>query len=134
MTHTFTLTDDPSGIEPPAGTEAGYWEDHDRRAEYRIVYGQRRGVPGRDDIRVQPTAIQLDDGRIDDGTVIEGPVVHVDGVSGVPLTVAQARQFAAAVMAAADELAALCPDPADPLDGVSLVALLEEVGRRVARR
>ena len=115
----------------PAGIEPGDWQDHDDRAEYRIVYGAARGVSGRPDISVRPTAIQLGDGRIDNGSVIEGPRVHVDGVSGVPLTVTQARRFATAVMAAADELAALCPDPADPLDAVGMVQLLDEIAARV---
>lgn len=117
----------------PAGIEPGDWQDHDDRAEYRIVYGAARGVSGRPDISVRPTAIQLgDDGRIDNGSVIEGPRVHVDGVSGVPLTVDQARRFAAAVTAAADELAALVPDPAHPLDTVSTAAILEHIARRVS--
>ena len=56
--------------------------------------------------------------------------MHVDGVGGVPLTVGQARRLAAEIMAAADSLAAICPDPADPLDGVSFVALLDELACR----
>ena len=33
------------------------------------------------------------------------------GVSGVPLTIEQARRLAAGIMAAADNLAAICPNP-----------------------
>ena len=92
----------------PDGTEADDWQ-HDGFGDYRIVYGARRGVAGRPDIRVQPTCIQLGDGSIDNGDVIEGPVVHVDGVSGDPLNVEQARRLGAAITAAADSMAALCP-------------------------
>ena len=122
--------DDGHGVKPPAGTEADSWQ-HDEFGDYRIVYRTSRIVGGRPDIRVQPTAIQLGDGSIDNGDVIEGPCVHVDGVGGVPLTVEQARRLAAGIMAAADSLAAICPDPADPLDGVSMVQLLDELARRV---
>lgn len=119
---------DLDGIEPPNGTDAGEWQPEG----YRIIYGTAYGVAGRADIRVQPTALQLGDGTIDDGSVIEGPCVHVDGISGEPLSVAQARRLGAAIMAAADELAALRPDPADPLDGVSMVQLLDHIARRVS--
>ena len=115
----------------PDGTEADDWQ-HDGFGDYRIVYGARRGVAGRPDIRVQPTCIQLDDGSIDNGDVIEGPVVHVDGVSGDPLNVEQARRLGAAITAAADSMAALCPNPADPLDAVSMVQLLDEIAERVS--
>jgi hypothetical protein len=132
----MTVTNSPNNrpdldaIRPPMGPEVDDWQ-HENGHAYRIIYGETRRIAGRADIFVQPTAVQLGDGSTDDGSVIEGPVVHVDGVSGVPLTVAQARQFAAVVMAAADSLAALSPDPADPLDGVSLARLLDEIAKRV---
>ncbi len=116
-------------IELPAGTDADDWQT-DEHGTYRICYGNSCAVPGRDDISVQPTAVQLGDGSIDRGA-IEAPGVHVS-VGGYPLTVAQARSFASAVMAAADEMAALSPDPADPLDGVSMVQLLDGIARKVA--
>ena len=50
---------DPSGVEPPAGFEACYWED---RPEYRVISGTSRGVAGRPSITVTPTALQLGDG------------------------------------------------------------------------
>ena len=115
-------------IQPPAGFETDDWQ-HDEFGDYRIVYGTSRSVTGRPDIRVQPTCIQLGDGHIDNGDVIEAPVVHVDGVSGVPLTVRQARDLAAAVLTAADSLAALSPDPADPLDGVTTSELIDLIAR-----
>jgi hypothetical protein len=103
---THARTAEPAAVPP--GTTADAWE-HDGGHAYRIVYG-----------------------TIDDGAVIEGPGVHVDGVSGVPLTVQQARRLAATIMAAADELAAIRPDPADPLDGVSMVQFLDEIADRVS--
>ena len=116
----------------PAGTEADDWQ-HDQFGDYRIIYGASRSVAGRPDIIVRPTAIQLGhDGTIDNGDVLEQPKVHVGVVSGDPLTVQQARALAAAIMAAADELAALRPDPADPLDGVSMVQLLDGIADRVS--
>ena len=117
-------------IQPPAGTEVDNWQ-HDEHGDYRIAYGASRGIAGRPDISVQATCIQMIDGNIDNGDAVEQPKVHVDGVSGDPLTVQQARALAATIMATADELAALRPDPADPLDGVSMAELLDGIARRV---
>ena len=111
--------DDGHGVKPPAGTEADSWQ-HDEFGDYRIVYRTSRIVGGRPDIRVQPTAIQLGDGSIDNGDVIEGPVVHVDGVSGDPLTVDQSRRLSAAILAAANEL--------DRINGRPLFGLCDDCG------
>lgn len=81
-------------IKPPAGTKADDWQ-HDERGTYRLLYSTNRTVPGRADITVQATAVQLSHGGIDGGTV-ETPGVHVE-VGGAPLTVAQARALAGAI-------------------------------------
>lgn len=134
MTTPTTPNTRPSldAISPPAGTEVDAWE-HANSRDYRLAYGTtRRQVPGRDDVYVQPVAVQLDDGSIDDGNVVEGPGVHV-GLSNEPLTIGQARQLARDILAAADFLAALAPNPADPLDGVPAAAFTEAIVRRVRR-
>jgi hypothetical protein len=54
------------------------------------------------DLRVRPSAIQFADGRIDDGH-IERPAIHVDDCDRT-LTAAQARELAAVLLAAAEEV------------------------------
>jgi hypothetical protein len=69
---------------------------------YRVLVGELRTVDGLDvdRVSVQPTAIQLSDGRIDDGSVYEAPQVYLidDALSS-----AQPRALAAALLVAADE-------------------------------
>jgi hypothetical protein len=69
---------------------------------YRVIFGSRRAVPNREDADVDITTsvIQFSDGRVDGGDV-EGPAVHIGGIS---YTREQARQFAAAVFEATDRL------------------------------
>ena len=114
---------------PPAGTTTGDDWQHGSGHDYRIIYGANRSVGGCPDISVQPTCIQLDDGGIDDGSAVEAPCIHVDGVGGVPLTIAQARQLGAEILAAADELAALAP--AEPLDRFSTAEILNAIASRM---
>jgi urocanate hydratase len=64
--------------------------------------------------------------------VIEPPGVHVEVGGGHPLTVEQARRLAVVVMAAADSLARLAPDPAHPLDAYSLPAIVDHLTRRIS--
>jgi hypothetical protein len=52
-------------------------------------------------VSVQPTAVQLSDGRIDDGGVYEQPHVHLGDET---LTSVQARELDAVLIAAADEI------------------------------
>ncbi|MFN8070835.1 MAG: hypothetical protein U0R66_03345 [Mycobacterium sp.] len=85
-------------IAPPAGTAADTWQPE----TYRIVYGPRRHIPGRENVNVAVTGVQFTDGTIDDGTVLEPPMVYPDHPDG--MTAAQARGLAALLMAAADEI------------------------------
>ena len=59
---------------------------------------------------VMTAAIQFADGRIDDG-IVEPPSVHVGGTADKPLSPAQARQFARALIAAAGEADAMVGAP-----------------------
>jgi hypothetical protein len=52
-------------------------------------------------VSVQPTAIQFSDGRVDDGSVHEPPHVYL---ADNALTAAQARELAATLIEAADEV------------------------------
>jgi hypothetical protein len=68
-----------------------------------VLLGECRGIDGvdTDHVSVQPTAIQFADGRIDDGSVHEPPHVYV---SDNALTTTQARELAATLIEAADEI------------------------------
>ncbi len=118
-----------AGIEPPHGT-AGDWQHH-AGITFRLLYRTARTVPERPHIVVQSTAVQLGDGSIDTDSVIEPPGVHVEVGGGHPLTVEQARRLAVEVLAAADFLARLAPDPAHPLDAYSLPATVDHLTRRI---
>jgi hypothetical protein len=118
----------PTNAPAPVGAEAGDWTTDP--TPYRVLYGAARSIPSRPDVTILPTAVQLADGSIDPGE-IEPPAVHVE-VGANPLTVDQARRLAAEVMAAADYLAGLAPDPAHPLDAYSLPAIVEHVARRIS--
>jgi hypothetical protein len=119
----------PANVEAPHGTEPGDWQHIDGTA-FRLLYEVSRTIPQRPDIIVQATAVQMGDGGIDSGS-IEPPAVHVE-VGDDPLTVEQARRLAAEILAAADYVAALAPDPAHPLDRFSLAAIVEHVARRIS--
>lgn len=76
--------------------------------EFRIVYGPQRTVDGCDvdKVRVEACAFQVPGGSISDGTDLPGaaaPGISVQSHWGDPLTSSQARQLAAAILAAADE-------------------------------
>lgn len=88
-------------VGTPAGADPGMWE-HDRGRDYRLVYSARRGVEDRPDTLVLGSAVQFGDGSIDTG-IIEAPGVHVE-VGAHPLTVAQARALAAALLDVTQEL------------------------------
>lgn len=68
---------------------------------------------------------------VNDG-LTDGRVRVEVGRSDVELTLSQARRFAAAITAAADDLGALCR--AHPLDRFSTVGIIEEIARRRLRR
>ena len=86
----------------PAGAVfADDWQPEDPQP-YRVIMGADRGIDGRD-LRVRTSAIQFADGRIDGGR-IERPGVHVDDIGDHTLTAGQARELAAVLLAAADEV------------------------------
>lgn len=86
----------------PVGVCADDWQD-DVPQPYRVLFGELRGIDGLDidRVSVQATAVQFSDGRIDDGSVHEPPHVYL---SDDVLTSVQARQLAAALIDAADEV------------------------------
>ena len=71
---------------------------------YRVVLGARRGVTDHK-VRVQTSAIQFADGRIDDGGIV-APSVTISHAcyNGRGLSSTQARELAARLLEAADEL------------------------------
>jgi hypothetical protein len=79
------------------------WQPNDPLS-YRVVLGAGRGVTDHK-VRVQTAAIQFADGRIDDGR-IAAPSVTISRASfnGRGLSSTQARELAARLLEAADEL------------------------------
>ncbi|ORV09652.1 hypothetical protein [Mycobacterium celatum] len=71
---------------------------------YRVVMGADPSIDRRD-VKVRTSAIQFADGRIDDAH-IEPQAIHVDDCDW-PLTAAQARELAAVLIAAADQVDAM---------------------------
>ncbi|ULE32869.1 hypothetical protein [Mycobacterium sp. IDR2000157661] len=92
----------PDVPPPPGAHTLSTWGDWDY--EYRVVWTADRCVEGHGRATVMGAAIQMPDGHIDDGTLEEAPGVHIEVQSGSPMTTDQARQFAALVLATADEL------------------------------
>jgi hypothetical protein len=92
------MTDLPA---PAGATRVGDWEPAQRTGypgPIRYFHGTRRTVEGgyREDIEIQIEGIQHSDGRA-------GRAIRVSGVRDV-LSIADARQLARALMAAADEV------------------------------
>jgi hypothetical protein len=67
----------------------------------RIVRGAKRNIGNA--VELWTSKAQLADDPVDRSCQVEQPLVHVKTVSGSGLTVAQARELAAALAAAADE-------------------------------
>jgi hypothetical protein len=95
---TTTIPDVPV----PPGARPDTWQD-DSPLPYRVLLGEVRGIDGVDIDRVcvQPTAVQFSDGRVDDGSAHEPPQVYLNDYG---LTSAQARELAAVLVDAADEV------------------------------
>jgi hypothetical protein len=85
----------------PPGFTADEWQNDP--VPNRVLFGERRGIDGVDVDRVgvEGSAIQLSDGRFDDGSLCGQPHVHPRDDTLPPK---QARDRAAALIAAADEL------------------------------
>src|SRR6476659_2964153 len=101
-------TTTPHDVLVPAGARPDSWENGPWQngvpLSHRVLLGETRRVNGRRDydiVEVQPTAMQFSDGRIDVGSVYEPPQVDV-GDHGY--TAVQARELAAAIIEAADEV------------------------------
>ena len=85
-------------VKPPAGAVPADWEGD---GPHRAVFGADRCIDGHR-AEVQTTAFQLADGRVDDGSLVEAPTVTV--ADAVDLSSRQAREVAAALLQAADEI------------------------------
>ncbi len=87
----------------PAGANGDIWELHKGRFG-RVIWATPRFIPDREDVLIAASAVKLDDGSIDDGSHSEAPMLHIE-ISGCrALNTAQARELAAAILAAADEI------------------------------
>jgi hypothetical protein len=85
----------------PAGTEDdGIWTDDDPQP-YRVIHGVPRGVTGHE-LALQTSALQWADGSIN--TTDDPPRVSIDIYYDDGLTSAQARDLAASLIEAADEI------------------------------
>jgi hypothetical protein len=99
-----TTTHGYPNVPLPTGVAAvDDWHPNDP-LPYRVVLGAGRGVTDHNAV-VQTVAIQFADGRIDDGR-IEAPTVTISRAdyNGRGLSSTQARELAAVLLEAADEL------------------------------
>ena len=98
----MTVTADPS-VPLPAGAAYGDdWQQHPDKP-HPVVCGVNRGVLG-DEALVWSYVRQFADGTVDDGTFREAPGVSVDVQWERGLSIPQARELAAAILAAAEEV------------------------------
>lgn len=87
---------------PPATVcEDGWQENLDGLPPYRIISGQDRRIPAIEGV-VRTSAVQYQDGTIDQ-SADDGPRVWAE-YGAACMTSGQARDFAAAILAAADEI------------------------------
>jgi hypothetical protein len=98
---TATTNPLPNVPLPPGAALVDDWQD-DTPQPYRIIHAPNRGVGGHDVI-VWATAVQWADGSIDDGR-IEAPWIGVDIHGDHGLSSTQARELAAVLIYAADEV------------------------------
>jgi hypothetical protein len=94
-------------VPAPTGAEADIWQD-DNPLSYRVVYGQSRGIAGRDEVIVGTAALQFTDGRVDDGTVLETPHVCIEVHRESGLTCEQTSDLAATILEGADQVEGWC--------------------------
>jgi hypothetical protein len=94
---TTTTHCSPSVPLPSGVAAAGSWQLNDP-LPYRVVLGEDRGITDHN-VVVHTVAVQFADGRIEDGRIKAATVY-----SGRGLTSAQARELAAALLEAADQL------------------------------
>ena len=107
-TPTTSTAADLGGVHPPDGAEADVWEGSTPMPR-RCIFTEPRcvlnstGDPLRSPV-VVGQAIQWADGSIDREGVIEPPSVSIESPGDPGLTSAQARELAAVLIAAADEI------------------------------
>jgi|SRR5271156_1068895 len=94
---------EPLDVPLPAGARADLW----LRGQYRVIFKDRQLRLEGDPLKspsICITAVQWADGKVDDGTTEEGPGVHVHSYGDDGLSPGQARELAAMIVEAADEL------------------------------
>jgi hypothetical protein len=97
-----TTTHRYPNVPLPTGVAAVFdWRPNDP-LPYRVVLGAGRGVTDHN-VVVHTSAIQFADGRIDDGAIV-APSVTISHANGRGLSRTQARELAARLLEAADEL------------------------------
>jgi hypothetical protein len=101
MTTTATTITEP--VPLPIGARTfDTWQDDDPQP-YRVILGAYRRVTDHK-VLVSPSAVQWADGSVDDGR-IEAPQVYIFELGeSAPLNSDQARELAAALLEAADEI------------------------------
>lgn len=93
-----TMTTITADVPVPAGARADIWEDGTR-----TILGPVRGV-GDYDLIVCTAATQFADGKIDVEGKSEAPNVYVENHEATGMTSQQARELAAEIIEAADEI------------------------------
>jgi hypothetical protein len=93
----LAMSEQPDVPLPTGVAAAGSWQPNDP-LPYRVVLGEDHGVTDHN-VVVHSVAIQFADGRIDDGRIKAATVYSGRGLSST-----QARELAAALLEAADDL------------------------------
>ncbi len=134
----MTTTSSPTApnVAPPPGAEPDVWEGT-TPMPHRVVYTEPRCVLNRtgDHLRspvVVAQAIQWADGFLDDG-LIEPPSVSIESSGDHGLTSAQARELAAAILEAADEIDGWAGRTGDPAAALATARQALQVAYQATR-
>ncbi|BCI89368.1 hypothetical protein PJK45_20610 [Mycobacterium kansasii] len=87
---------------PPGAVFANLWEDATTDRPYRRITSEVRSIEGNTNVLVWVEAIQYGDGSLDQ-SAIDRPSVQIEA-NQEALSSRQARELAAALLTAADEL------------------------------
>jgi hypothetical protein len=101
MTTALYLVPNPPDVPVPTGFSADDWADTQTPRPWRTIWGRQHVIDG-DAVEVRLSGMQYADGTIetDDGG---GPAIHINVCRDWGISTKDAREVAAAILAAADE-------------------------------
>jgi hypothetical protein len=101
MTATLYLVPDNPDVPVPAGFSANDdWVSRDEPRPWRLIWGPEHVIDG-DAVLVRLSGMQYADGALE--TDDDGPAIHINIRRDWGISTKQAREVAAAILAAADE-------------------------------